>query len=189
MSLPKKLRFEVFRRDGFTCAYCGRSPPEVVLHADHVVPRSDGGPDAAENLITACADCNLGKGARRLDSPPRPMVTQGVVDEARERLEQARAYAALQAELQALVAEQVAEVDALWWETFNGTWSEDSRLMMCETDYPEDVSVRGFLRRIGLASVLEAVRITGERFPGLTGGTPRRYFYGVCHGMARDRGL
>ena len=65
-TIPATLRFEVFRRDSFTCTYCGRTPPEVRLHADHVTPWSQGGQTMLDNLGTAWADCNLGKGARRI---------------------------------------------------------------------------------------------------------------------------
>ena len=65
-TIPAALRFEVFRRDGFTCTFCGRTPPDVRLHADHLMPWSQGGPSTLENLRTACSDCNLGKTARRL---------------------------------------------------------------------------------------------------------------------------
>jgi HNH endonuclease len=60
------MRFNVLRRDDFRCLYCGRRPPEVILHIDHVVPWSSGGRTVIDNLRTACADCNLGKGAQRL---------------------------------------------------------------------------------------------------------------------------
>lgn len=66
--LSQRLRFEVLRRDSFTCRYCGRSAPEVALHIDHVVPVAAGGDNVPENLVTACQGCNLGKGARLLDS-------------------------------------------------------------------------------------------------------------------------
>ncbi|MCC7000920.1 MAG: HNH endonuclease [Gemmatimonadaceae bacterium] len=56
-------RFLVFRRDGYTCQYCGRRAPDVELHADHVVAWSRGGKTVLENLRTACSSCNLGKGA------------------------------------------------------------------------------------------------------------------------------
>jgi len=63
--IPATLRFEVFRRDGFKCKYCGRSEREgAVLHVDHVVPFSRGGTTTEDNLITACSDCNLGKSDR-----------------------------------------------------------------------------------------------------------------------------
>ena len=62
------LRFEVFKRDGFRCRYCGRSAMDgVLLHADHVVPESKGGPTTLENLVTACIDCNLGKSNKDID--------------------------------------------------------------------------------------------------------------------------
>ena len=41
--ISKKLRFEVFKRDSFTCQYCGKSAPDVVLHIDHIKPVKEGG--------------------------------------------------------------------------------------------------------------------------------------------------
>lgn len=66
--IPKRMRFEVFKRDEFTCQYCGRKAPDVVLHVDHINPRVAGGSDDPMNLITSCKDCNLGKGPRKLDA-------------------------------------------------------------------------------------------------------------------------
>ncbi len=60
-SLSVKIRFQVFSRDKFTCQYCGRSAPNVILHADHIHPISKGGDNSLKNLITSCQDCNLGK--------------------------------------------------------------------------------------------------------------------------------
>jgi hypothetical protein len=60
------LRFQVLRRDGFKCQYCGRNPPEVKLHIDHLRPWSSGGLNLLENLRTSCEACNLGKGASQL---------------------------------------------------------------------------------------------------------------------------
>ncbi|HEY2848313.1 MAG TPA: HNH endonuclease signature motif containing protein [Gemmatimonadaceae bacterium] len=57
----RKIRFDVFMRDGFKCRYCGRSPPAVELHVDHVVPISKGGSDDLSNLAASCVDCNFGK--------------------------------------------------------------------------------------------------------------------------------
>jgi HNH endonuclease len=65
--LSKKVRFGVFKRDSFTCQYCGAAAPNVQLHIDHITPVSDGGGDDPDNLVTACAACNFGKGARTLD--------------------------------------------------------------------------------------------------------------------------
>lgn len=65
-AISKKTRFEVFKRDKFTCQYCGRTIPDVVLHIDHIKPVSKGGTNDIMNLITSCSECNLGKGAREL---------------------------------------------------------------------------------------------------------------------------
>jgi hypothetical protein len=62
MPLPQRIRFKVLERDNFTCQYCGRKAPDAVLHVDHKIPRRCGGKDEMENLITSCAQCNLGKG-------------------------------------------------------------------------------------------------------------------------------
>ena len=62
-SISPKTRFEVFKRDGFTCKYCGRRSPDTVLEVDHVTPVSSGGHNGQENLVTSCFYCNRGKGA------------------------------------------------------------------------------------------------------------------------------
>ena len=58
-----RLRFQVFRRDNYTCQYCGREAPEFPLQVDHIVPWAKGGATMLANLRTACGECNLGKGA------------------------------------------------------------------------------------------------------------------------------
>ncbi len=65
-NLSRRMRFAVLYRDGFTCQYCGRKPPEVTLHVDHRNPFSLGGEHSMENLLTACSECNLGKSNRFL---------------------------------------------------------------------------------------------------------------------------
>ena len=65
-AMSLRLRFSVMERDGFACRYCGASGHGVKLHVDHVLAVANGGTNASDNLVTACRDCNLGKGARRL---------------------------------------------------------------------------------------------------------------------------
>jgi 5-methylcytosine-specific restriction endonuclease McrA len=67
------LRFSVYERDKHTCQYCGAKPPEAVLQIDHVYPVALGGDDRIDNLLTACRDCNIGKGAR---DPGLPMASR-----------------------------------------------------------------------------------------------------------------
>jgi len=78
--LGKKLRFEVFKRDKFTCQYCGSKAPDVVLHVDHLHPVAQGGANDVLNLVTACEGCNSGKGARLIDD-------SSVVERQRAQLE------------------------------------------------------------------------------------------------------
>jgi 5-methylcytosine-specific restriction endonuclease McrA len=61
---PAFTRYHVFLRDDFRCGYCGRSEKPDDLTFDHVVPRSRGGKTTWQNIITACRDCNLAKGAK-----------------------------------------------------------------------------------------------------------------------------
>lgn len=65
-SLSNGVRFEVFKRDGFKCQYCGRSAPDVILHVDHIKPVATGGKNEIFNLITSCKECNTGKGKKEL---------------------------------------------------------------------------------------------------------------------------
>lgn len=64
--ISKKIRFEVLKRDNFTCQYCGKQAPEVVLEIDHITPVVKGGGNDLFNLITSCFECNRGKGKRKL---------------------------------------------------------------------------------------------------------------------------
>ena len=67
---------EVFRRDHYSCQYCGARTHSLTL--DHVNPRSRGGEHTWTNLVTACPECNVKKGGRSLQEarmnlrqPPR----------------------------------------------------------------------------------------------------------------------
>jgi 5-methylcytosine-specific restriction enzyme A len=47
------------------CVRCGRRPPDVMLHMDHILPASKGGGSTASNLQFLCAQCNLKKSNKR----------------------------------------------------------------------------------------------------------------------------
>lgn len=86
--ISKKVRFEVFKRDLFTCQYCGRSAPEVILNADHIKPVFTGGKTEIMNLITSCFDCNSGKGKRELSDQTVLIKQKKQVEELEERRQQ-----------------------------------------------------------------------------------------------------
>jgi hypothetical protein len=67
MAVTKRLRYEVLRRDEFTCRYCGASAPDAKLTVDHVIPKALGGADTPDNLVAACVDCNSGKSSANAD--------------------------------------------------------------------------------------------------------------------------
>lgn len=58
-----ELRLQIFQRDNYTCAYCGKADLENP-HCDHILPVSRGGINDPDNLTTSCETCNLSKGAR-----------------------------------------------------------------------------------------------------------------------------
>lgn len=94
-SIPKRMRFEVLKRDKFTCQYCGRQAPDVVLNIDHIKPVSKGGKNELTNLITSCFDCNSGKSDRELsdDSAVKKQKAQlDMLQERREQLEMMRQW-------------------------------------------------------------------------------------------------
>jgi 5-methylcytosine-specific restriction endonuclease McrA len=57
-------RNNIFKRDHWTCQYCGKQPGGEELTIDHVLPRSQGGVSSWENCVLACIDCNKGKADR-----------------------------------------------------------------------------------------------------------------------------
>ena len=97
MAISKRTRYEILKRDNFTCRYCGAKAPDVKLHIDHVMPQSLGGTDDATNLVTACMECNSGKTSTR---PSDSLIAQISDTEI-----------ALQAAYAKVVAERTAQVE------------------------------------------------------------------------------
>jgi len=67
-------RHNILKRDGYTCQYCGSRAK--ILTIDHVLPRSRGGTDSWENLVTACLNCNTRKGDRTPSEAGMPLMRQ-----------------------------------------------------------------------------------------------------------------
>lgn len=69
--IDQRVSWRVFRRDNFTCRYCGddKSPMTV----DHLILWEDGGPSIEANLVCSCRKCNKTRGNMKikdwLDSP------------------------------------------------------------------------------------------------------------------------
>lgn len=101
--LGKRLRFEIFNRDRFTCRYCGAQADQAKLVIDHIIPVAKGGTNDPVNLITACEPCNQGKTDREIgQAVPTKVDAMRVIQESSE----ARA----ELELQRLAAERASKI-------------------------------------------------------------------------------
>jgi len=67
-------RREIFRRDQFTCQYCGKVTP--LLTVDHIIPKHLGGAHVWSNLVAACSICNHRKGSRLLTEANMKLLRQ-----------------------------------------------------------------------------------------------------------------
>jgi len=140
----------------------------VILHADHIVPVAEGGTSDMHNLVTACQDCNLGKGARLLGSTPDSKAFD--VEEQTERISQMKAFSQAQIDMVDEIERQLEAAKEYWWRLTNGSATPDLR------------SVRMFIKSIGLVEVMDAM----DRAVVKTGGD-WRYFYATCHHKLRDK--
>lgn len=65
-------RRSLWKRDAWTCQYCGVKPPQDECTLDHIVPRSLGGETSWTNCVLACFQCNFQKADRRPEEAFRP---------------------------------------------------------------------------------------------------------------------
>jgi len=173
MSLSKKLRFEVFKRDGFQCAYCGQTPPAVALEVDHVDPKSKGGKDDIDNLITACFNCNRGKRDIPLNKIPNKINDNfEILKEKEEQLKEYRKYV--------LKVRKRIDSDVDLVEKQFQIYFENHRF----TDNPK-LSVRRFLDILDLHIILDCMDMACLRKDD-----PQqawKYFCGICWNKIKDR--
>lgn len=184
-----KVRFEVFKRDRFTCTYCGGHPPDVLLEVDHVIPKAAGGSDDIENLVTACADCNRGKSDRLLDEAGHPIVGKRTVAALEERLEQARAYMDLITQMSNVTQAMVDRLYEEWARAFEATRGErDGKavwLLNSAVGWPKEATLREFLAELDIDKIVNAMDIAANRIGTARGAD--RYFYAICWRMIRDK--
>lgn len=174
MAISKKIRFEVFKRDGFQCAYCGKSPPEVLLEIDHIKPKSKKGKDDINNLITACFDCNRGKSNIALNKAPQQLADNLAV--LQEKEEQLAEYHRLIRKIEKRLTKQEGQIEAILSDTYKDKVFTDSF---------KHGSLRGFIEKLPMHDVKEAMYIACGKFP-----EPNRaiqYFCGICWNKIRAK--
>lgn len=170
MSLSKRMRFEIMRRDGHACRYCGSEAPEVKLVVDHVTPVALGGTDEPENLVTACQDCNSGKASV---SPDADVLADIQADSAAWK--RAKEQATLRPSLYRGFNEEITDFDMAWcdWRTKEAPPRAIPR--------PDEwrVSVRQWLLRdFSIEDILSCIPIALTR-EGVQLDDRWRYFCGV----------
>ena len=147
-AISKKLRFEVFKRDSFTCQYCGRSAPDVILELDHINPINNGGGNNILNLITSCKDCNRGKSDRLLSDDSVIKKQQEQLKELNERREQLKLLLDWKKELETFDDEQVKEIEKLLSVTGH-SFSEHGKKER-----------KKFIKKFGFEEVYESTKIS-----------------------------
>ena len=170
-ALSKKTRFEVFKRDGFVCQYCGSHPPSVILECDHIHPVAAGGGNDIDNLITACFDCNRGKSDTSLLEVPQTLQNKALA--VLEREAQIKGYqSVMDAKKQRLAdeGEQVCEV----YERFNEGYTLNEKSM---------VTVRTFVDKLGVHEVCDAME---RAYSKIKRGQEFRYFCGICWNKIKE---
>ena len=184
-ALGNAVRFKILQRDGFRCQYCGRTPPAVVLHVDHVVAVADGGGNDEENLVAACSDCNHGKFTRAIEAESVPRDFKAMAQDARERAAQLREYRAQLKALRQEVDEAIDFVGEAFWGK-GSTWNY-------ERGGKSRTTVERYLSVLGLDSVAEAARIAYAKFPPMENWRSIdedrfKYFCGICRNWSVERG-
>jgi len=178
MAISKSLRFEIFKRDKFACQYCGRQTPQVVLEIDHIIPVSEGGTDNPNNLITACLDCNRGKGAVPIGIDRLKKTRKEEMALIREKHKQIEAYEKF------LLEQKEAEAEVL--QELNKHWAS-----LCDNKYELNESglesLRNFLKNLVPLEIKEAMSIAANNIPTNKIESRFKYFCGICHNMIREK--
>lgn len=174
-NISKRVRFDIFKRDGFVCHYCGAHPPEILLHVDHIVAVANGGENDFDNLVTSCESCNLGKGARSLN-----VVPQSLSDKAKQIAEREAQLAGYHAIME---ARRDRVEDELWRvaEVIEPGSAKEGMSRQWTA------SIRRFNESLGVHKVLDAAEIARAKY-SFGGKRTFLYFCGICWRRIKEVG-
>jgi len=161
-AIPKKTRFEVFKRDSFACQYCGKKAPDVVLQIDHIKPVSKEGGSDILNLVTACKECNSGKSNRTLSDSSVLDKQRQQLEELQERREQLGMMITWQRELANLDRDIVGELCQFWTE-------------LVDPFSPTDIGrrrIEKLAKEFAVDEIMEAMRIAVNQYVKCEDGKP-----------------
>jgi len=167
MSISKKLRFEVFKRDGFTCQYCGRTPPEAILEVDHFKPKSKKGKDDINNLVTSCFDCNRGKSNREVSQLPPTLIEN--IEVIKEKEIQVAEYNKLLSKIKSRETRMINKIANIYKQYF-----AEHEL----TNQFKEGSLRNFIKLLPYTEVEESMHQACSKIHDQS--QSAKYFCGIC---------
>lgn len=171
--ISTRKRFEVFKRDLFTCQYCGSHPPRVILHVDHIIPVSKGGKNEMDNYVTSCDTCNLGKSNISLTSVPKSLKDKSL--EIQERELQIKGY-------HDIINSKRNRIESEAWNVatiLDSNASDGFRKDWYNTIF-------NFLEKLDYFEVLRAMEIATDKIRNKN--YAFKYFCGICWNKIRDNG-
>lgn len=177
--IPKKTRFEVFKRDKFTCQYCGAQAPDVILEIDHIKPVSKGGTNSIMNLVTACKACNSGKTNRELSDDTVVKVQKQRLDELQERREQLQMMLEWRDSLAQEIEDEIDSIDSLLCKQTKWGMNEFGR-----------VAIRKLIKKFGYNETYDACQTAIDQYYDGTEASWRRGFKmigGICYNRKKER--
>lgn len=174
-AITKKVRFDIFKRDGFCCAYCGRKPPKTTLEIDHIDPVFNGGDNSPENLITSCFDCNRGKGKCLLSSVPESL---------KQKAKRIKECELQLSEYRKIIDVQESRIKSDVWDVVHELFGAGRNEI--RTDWFK--SIRQFNDILGRAETLNAAEITSYKVlhKNFSDENHFKYFCGICWNKVKE---
>jgi len=176
MAVSKRLRYEVLRRDGYRCRYCGASAETEALTVDHVIPVSLGGSDDPSNLCAACGPCNTGKSSSAPDTP----LVDDVAEDALRWAAAMRQAAAIQAANVESRAGYVKAFDEAWC---HWTYADDTPV----SRPPDWAGYIGRLHDLGLEQAVLVALVHDVLPRQVSDSRMWRYFCGAVRNVLAER--
>ncbi len=153
-SISKRIRFEVFKRDKFTCQYCGKKAPDVILEVDHIHPKSKGGADGILNFTTSCYECNRGKSNIQLDDQSALQKQRKQMEEVQERREQIELMFKWQESLTDLQKDTLTQVVEYI----------DNKIGKFSLNENGKRTIEKLINKFNLQDILEAIDISAKKY-------------------------
>lgn len=164
--ISKRIRFEIFKRDLFTCQYCGNTPPSVILECDHINPVSKGGTNDEHNLITSCFNCNRGKSNVELIIAPKTISEKYKI--LQEKDLQFVEYQKLVRKFNNRINKLIEKIVKIYSNSFPGYTT---------TEHFKQGSIKKFILNLEFNEVEEAMYTSCGKF---NADDSLKYFCGIC---------